>query len=366
MTSTRKSSPRKPRTNKQRRGKGSTGSIRQWITDHLLAVTIAAIFIVVAAIGAILFALPAYDGPDTRLYIPKDATDAAVKDSLKSRLGVTMGNRVYILWSAQGGDARSSHGSYLLTDGMSALKISRRLAKGMQTPVSVAFNSARTLDRVASDVMKNLEAEPEDFLHACQRVLPDSGFTEAQFPAAFIPDRYEFYWTTEPANVVRRLLAERNRFWNAERLAKARALGLTPVDVAIIASIVEEETAKTDERPKVARLYINRLQRGMRLQADPTVKFATGDFALRRITAEHLRTPSPYNTYLVDGLPPGPIRVPERKTLEAVLDAPEHDYIYMCAKEDFSGYHNFSTDYATHTANARRYQAELNRRGILK
>lgn len=359
MSQSKKSPSRKPRGKKQsRRG------IARWVADHLLAVTVAGILIVIAAAGAILFALPSYKGPDCRLYIPKGATEAAVKDSLKSRLGITMGNRVYLLWTVQGGDPRTAHGSYLLTDGMSALKISHRLAKGMQTPVSVAFNSARSLDRVAADVMKNLEAEPEDFLHACQRVLPDSGYTEAQFPAAFIPDRYEFYWTAEPANIVRRLLAERNRFWTLERIARAKALGLTPVDVATIASIVEEETAKIDERPKVARLYINRLQRGMRLQADPTVKFATGDFSLRRITAEHLKTASPYNTYIVDGLPPGPIRIPERSTLEAVLNAPAHDYIYMCAKEDFSGYHNFATNYATHAANARRYQAELNRRNI--
>ena len=156
----------------------------------------------------------------------------------------------------------------------------------------------------------------------------------------------------------------RNRFWDKSRRSKAARLGLTPAEVATIASIVEEETAKTDEKPKVARLYLNRLQKGIKLQADPTVKFASGDFSLRRITGKHLAIESPYNTYKISGLPPGPIRVPASSTLDAVLNAPNHNYIYMCAKEDFSGYHNFASDYATHQANARRYQAELNRRGI--
>lgn len=156
----------------------------------------------------------------------------------------------------------------------------------------------------------------------------------------------------------------RDRFWTDDRREKARKLGLTPVEVATLASIVEEESAKPDEYPAIARLYMNRLKKGMLLQADPTVKYATGNFALRRITGEHLRTPSPYNTYLHPGLPPGPLRTPSKSTIDRVLSAPAHTYLYMCAKEDFSGYHNFASDYATHTANARRYQKELNRRGI--
>jgi len=154
------------------------------------------------------------------------------------------------------------------------------------------------------------------------------------------------------------------KFWTDERKAQATSQGITPDQAVTLASIVEEETSKADERGKVARLYLNRLQHGMRLQADPTVKFALGDFSIRRLSVAMTQVQSPYNTYRVNGLPPGPIRLPEKATVDAVLTAPQHDYIYMCAKEDFSGYHNFATDYTTHMANARRYQAALNARGI--
>ncbi|MDE7125694.1 MAG: endolytic transglycosylase MltG, partial [Muribaculaceae bacterium] len=172
------------------------------------------------------------------------------------------------------------------------------------------------------------------------------------------------YWTASPAAIVENLVDVRDRFWNDSRSAKARAIGLTPAQVATVASIVEEETAKADERPLVARLYLNRLEKGMPLQADPTVKFSLGEFGLRRITGAHLKVESPYNTYKYKGLPPGPIRIADRSAIDDVLDAPRHNYIYMCAKEDFSGYHNFATDYASHANNARRYRQALDRRGI--
>ena len=170
--------------------------------------------------------------------------------------------------------------------------------------------------------------------------------------------------TTSAESVVKKMLAHYCNYWSADRREKAKSMGLSPAEVSVVASIVEEETNKKDERPLVARLYLNRIKQGMKLQADPTVKFALGDFSLRRITLKHLYVESPYNTYINKGLPPGPIRIVNKATLDDVLNAPEHKYIYMCAKEDFSGYHNFAEDYATHRSNARRYQAELNRRNI--
>lgn len=338
-----------------------------WIARHSLAILIAVISVFVAAGAVLAFVFIPYSGDEGRsewIYIPQGSSRAAVKDSMKVNLGSSMGTRVYVIWRLMGGNADTSEGAYKVSPGQTALNISRRVALGRQTPVEVRFNGTRTMELLSKRIAAQLQCSPEEFLQACYDILPDSGFTREAFPAAFIPDSYEFYWSASAGSVVNRLLDYRNRFWNEERRRKAKALGLTPVQVATIASIVEEETAKNDERPKVARLYLNRVNKGMKLQADPTVKFASGDFSLRRITGKHLAIESPYNTYRVNGLPPGPIRIPAGRTLDAVLDAPRHDYLYMCAKEDFSGYHNFATDYSTHMANARRYQAELNRRKI--
>ncbi|MDE5675491.1 MAG: endolytic transglycosylase MltG, partial [Muribaculaceae bacterium] len=151
-----------------------------------------------------------------------------------------------------------------------------------------------------------------------------------------------------------------------ERIQKAKDLGLTPAQLMTIASIVDEETNKLDEKDEIGRLYINRYLKGMKLQADPTVKYAVGDFSLRRILNTHLKTSSPYNTYLNTGLPPGPIRTTSVATIDQILNSKPSDAIYMCAKEDFSGYHNFAATYKEHLANAKRYQAALNRRGIKK
>lgn len=320
--------------------------------------------VAVAAVWGYRFLISTYTGEAVRVHIPADATDGAVRDSLTLSLGDRIGQRVFAIWQAKGGTVQVSEGSYLIKEGSRVLDISRKILNGRQDPVKVVFNNVRTLDQLADRVAAKMEFDATAFSRACDSVLAAKGMTPEQRPAAFLPDTYEFYWNAAPAYVVERLAGYHDKFWNDERRRKAAALGLTPVEVATLASIVEEETAKADERPKVARLYLNRIKKGMKLQADPTVKFAVGDFALRRILGSHLKVESPYNTYLYEGLPPGPIRVPDKRTLDAVLDAPAHDYIYMCAKEDFSGYHNFAVSFAEHQANADRYRRELNRRGI--
>ena len=340
-----------------------------WLRRHSLGIMTTAIAIIVT-IGAIFaFAFIPYTGGTADdgdwVYVPDSASPSQVKDSLKTSLGSSMGTRVYIMWKLMGGNPTKSEGAYRISFGQTALGIARRIATGRQTPVKVTFNGTRTMPQLADKISSQLQCSSEDFLDACNEVLPAHGFKQATYPAAFIPDTYEFYWSASPENVVRRLLEYRDKFWDDDRIAKARGLGLSKVEVATVASIIEEETAKKDERPLVARLYINRLNKKMKLQADPTVKFAVGDFKIKRIRGEHLRVSSPYNTYKIDGLPPGPIRVPTASAMDDVLDAPNHNYIYMCAKEDFSGYHNFATDYATHQANARRYQNALNKRNIL-
>lgn len=339
-----------------------------WLHRHALGVMIAVIAFIVLIGSMFAFAFIPYRGascPDGDwVYVPHDASHAQIKDSLKSRLGSSMGTRVYMIWRLMGGSSSRAEGAYRVPEGQTALATARRMATGRQTPVTVSFRGTRTLSMLADRIASQLECTPGQFMDACLEVLPAHGFTKATFPAAFIPDTYEFYWNARPDKVVSRLLDYRDSFWTDERISKAKSLGLSKVEVATLASIIEEETAKADERPKVARLYLNRISQGIKLQADPTVKYAVGDFSLRRIRGNHLAVNSPYNTYKVYGLPPGPIRVATAQAMDDVLDAPMHPYIYMCAREDFSGYHNFATDYATHQANARRYQAELNRRNI--
>lgn len=324
--------------------------------------------IILIAAGIALFAyfrhtFSDYGKSGKWVYITKDAEEQAIRDSIMT-LGETAGETTIRVIGIMGDIKNVKSGAYRIDEKDRPLDIARRLLRGHQTPVKVTFNNIRTMKQLAEKVSKNMSFTSEDFLNACDTILPKHGFRKEQFPAAFIPDSYEFYWTSDAPKVVNRLLKYRNDFWTEERRNQAAQEGLTAVDVATIASIVEEESAKKSERPTIARLYMNRLQKNMLLQADPTVKFAVGNFALKRITYQHLKKVSPYNTYLNPGLPPGPIRIPEKSTLEAVLTCQKHDYLYMCAKEDFSGYHNFAKDLVTHQSNAARYQRELNRRGI--
>ncbi len=331
----------------------------------VLILTILASVLVTCGIIAYIYSMKTYNGDQQWIYIPSNASQQSIKDTLTNRLGDS-GDRIFTMWKAMDSNTKNAHGAYLVKPGNREWDIAQRLRHGQQTPVKVTFNNIRTIDQLAKKIASRLEFDDLDFISACDSVLPSMGFKKEEFPAAFFPDSYEFYWSAKASTVIRRLTSYRNDFWNEERRAKAKSMGLTPVEVATLASIVEEETAKNDERPKVARLYLNRIDRNMPLQADPTVKFAVGDFSLRRITGKHLKVESPYNTYLHAGLPPGPIRIAAKTTLQAVLNAPQHNYLYMCAKEDFSGYHNFAVDYNTHLNNARRYQAELNRRKIYK
>lgn len=194
----------------------------------------------------------------------------------------------------------------------------------------------------------------------CQRW----GYDTCTIAALFVPNTYEVYWNMSMDRLMERMVREHAAFWNEERRAKAEAAGMTPNEVCTLASIVDEETANNGEKPMIAGMYLNRLRTGMPLQADPTVKFAMKDFALRRIYRDMLTTDSPYNTYRNVGLPPGPIKIASIKGIEAVLNHVEHDFLYMCAKEDFSGTHNFAVTYKEHLRNAARYAAALNSRGI--
>ena len=243
-----------------------------------------------------------------------------------------------------------------------------RLYRGYQEPTNLTVGSVRTLDRLARSVGKQLMIDSTEIAglmndSAFQQKL---GYNKETLPCLFIPETYQVYWDMSAEEFFERMQKEHQKFWNQERLDKATAIGMTLTEVCTLASIVEEETNNNPEKPMVAGLYINRLHTGMPLQADPTIKFALQDFGLRRITNAHLAVKSPYNTYINAGLPPGPIRIPSPIGLDAVLNYTKHNYLYMCAKEDFSGTHNFASNYAEHMKNARKYWNALNERKIFK
>lgn len=307
-----------------------------------------------------------YKGHNTRLYLPRGTGSEALADSLNSILksDPDFATSVITLWNKIPGTHVVKPGAYEIEEGEKAIELVRRIQSGRQTPIKLRFNGTRALPELYSAIANQMEFDETELTNAADAAFKESGINKELQPAYFLPDTYEVYWTESPEQLLARLNGYYERFWNDGRRHKAQMLGLTPQQIAIVASIVEEETNKRDERGKVARVYLNRLKRGMKLQADPTVKFAVGDFALKRILNKHLSANSPYNTYLNAGLPPGPIRIPEKVTLDAVLNAPSGDWIYMCAKEDFSGYHNFASDYASHQANAVRYRQALDKRGI--
>jgi UPF0755 protein len=243
-----------------------------------------------------------------------------------------------------------------------------KLRNGRQDPVNVIFNTIRTFPELAGKIAPYLEADSASLLaEFTAKDLPAKySFTEATFPSMFIPNTYQLYWTTTPSQFVDRMKKEYNRFWTPERIQKANALGLNPIQVSTLASIVQEETNKINEKPIVAGVYLNRLKSGMLLQACPTVKYAVGDFTLHRVTTAMTQVASPYNTYLNAGLPPGPITFPEITSIEAVLNATKHDFYYFCANDDFSGTNVFARTLAEHNRNAARYQSALNQRKIWK
>ncbi len=261
-------------------------------------------------------------------------------------------------------------GNYQFAKGTSYRTALGRLAYGKETPVRLTFNNIRTLERLAAIVGKQIEPDSAALIRALRNdsLIRAEGFSPATFPVMFIPNTYEVYWSLSPEAFVQRMHKEYNRFWNDERLAKATALGLSPAEVSILASIVIEETKFQGEMTRVAGVYLNRLKIGMPLQADPTVKFAVGDPTLKRVLNRHLEHESPYNTYLHAGLPPGPIYIPPVNVIDAVLGYADpdnhHNYLYFCANADFSGKHVFALTLAEHNRNAAAYAAELNRRGI--
>jgi UPF0755 protein len=252
-------------------------------------------------------------------------------------------------------------GRYEIPYGSTLLSLLRKLNSGRQTPIKLILTKVRTKEELAGALGGLFECDSTDVIEYLEN--PDSArvfdLDTNNILCAVIPNTYQILWNTTPSRLMHRFYVEQEHFWTPERKAAAAGLGLTPVQAYILASIVEEETNKDGDKPLIASTYLNRLSKGMRLGADPTVKFAMRDFELKRIYEKYTRFESPYNTYLNNGLPPGPICTPSIKTLEATLKAPRTDYLYFVAKPDFSGYSNFAVDYAAHMVNAKAYQKAL-------
>ena len=257
-------------------------------------------------------------------------------------------------------------GRYAIAPDESTLAVMRKIKNGQQQAVMLTIPESRTMTKLAAALSRKLMLDSVEIAAAliddayCQRW----GYDTCTIAALFVPNTYEVYWNTTLDHFMERMAKEHDAFWDAGRTAKAEAAGLTPDEVCTLASIIDEETANNDEKPMIAGMYLNRLHKSMPLQADPTVKFALKNFELRRIYHDMLFYDSPYNTYRNTGLPPGPIKIASVKGIDAVLNHVKHDYLYMCAKEDFSGTHNFAVSYAEHLRNAARYSKALNERGI--
>ena len=265
-------------------------------------------------------------------------------------------------------DEHVKPGRYKLNEDMSNINAIRLLRSGLQSPVLITFNNIRMLDEIPGKICDYIELDSAaltDFLDSPE-VYNNYGFNQYNFIGMFIPNTYEVYWTITSRQFLDRMKNEYDKFWNDERMEKCSEIGFTPKEVTALASIVKAECYHKEEAPVIAGLYINRIRKNMPLQADPTIVFANKDFTIHRVLEKHKEIDSPYNTYKHTGLPPGPINMPDIIYIDAVLNYLKSDYIYMCAKADFSDYHNFTSSYAEHLRNARKYTSALNKEKIFK
>ena len=258
-------------------------------------------------------------------------------------------------------------GAYKVKMNMSNYEMITMLRSGNQTPIKLTFTYARKIEDLAEKITTKLKMSKDDLLNYLNENINNySGFKKTDIISIFLPDTYEVYWNISPEKLTNKMYSEYKKFWNEERLSKLDKINLNQKEAIVLASIVASESRMLDEADRIAGLYINRLNRNMRLQADPTLIFAANDFTIRRVLNKHKKIKSPYNTYIHRGLPPGPIRLASKKYIDAVLNFEKHNYIYMCAKEDFSGYHAFATNLSDHNRNAKKFQIALNMRKIYR
>ncbi len=301
-------------------------------------------------------------------YIPTGTTLSALADSLVAREVIDRPERFkrYGIFRNLK-DRTVEPGKYKITAKSTLHELVNDLRKGNgEKEVQITLNNTRTLEDIANKITENVEVSSHDFLKLLKtkEIQTKYGFDSETIRTLFIPNTYNVWWDVSKEELLARMAKEYKRFWNSERITKAKQIGLSQSEVSTLASIVYSETKKADEAPKVAGVYMNRLKKRMLLQADPTLVYALGDFSIRRVLNKHKLIDSPYNTYKNLGLPPGPIVTPPISYLDAVLNYAKHDYIFFCAKPNYSGYHAFAKTNAQHNINARKYYAFLNKEGI--
>ncbi len=320
------------------------------------------VLLVVVTYGAWQFFGPTVHPPEGKFfYVHTGATYKQVKDSLKKNK--IIGNYFWFdkVSSYSHYDKNVKAGKYKINDGMSVVNLVKILRNGKQTPLNLVITKLRTKEDLAKKISDNFETDSLsviNFLNNNDSILRFDVDTNTVMTVV-IPNTYTYFWNTSIPNILKKLYSEEHKFWNDERIKKAERLHLTPEEVYTIASIVEEETNRDEDKGKIASVYINRLRKGMNLAADPTIKFAMKDFGLKRIYYKYLSYPSPYNTYLHRGLPPGPINTPSIKTIDAVLNAPETDYLFFVARPNSGGLSDFASTFQEHSIYAKAYRDAL-------
>lgn len=308
------------------------------------------------------------NGDEISLYIYSEDDFETIKNKLYSEDIII--NKKSFEWVAKRLDYPEyiKSGHYIIKNGMNNNRLLNLLRSGSQTPIDFTFNNIRTIEQFAGKVDDELELDSISLLNVLSENpdLKEMGFDKEKYAALFIPNTYELYWNINADDFVEKMIDEYKKFWNESRMQKAENLKLTPIEISILASIVDKETTKTSEMPRIAGVYLNRINKKWLLQADPTLVFALGDFEIKRVLDSHKKIESPYNTYKYRGLPPGPICIPSIASIDAVLNAEKHKYFYFCAKDDLSGYHVFARNINEHNANAEKYRRALNKKKIYK
>ncbi len=307
------------------------------------------------------------EAEDKVIYISDDASLSEVIDSLSHKQLLLSASKFQLTAKAMRfSDSSLKPGRYDLSNTLTNRAIISKLRLGQQDAINVIINGGRTIEEVCDNIAEQLSFTSDELLGVLKSSdrMDQWQATPQTLISKIVPDTYQMYWSSTPAKVADRIYKEYQKYWTSDRIKQATALNLTPDEVMILASIVDKESNKSDEHPIIAGVYLNRLKRGMLLQADPTVVFANGDFTIRRVLNKHLRSQSPYNTYVHAGLPPGPICLPSKSAINGVLNPKQHRYLYFCAQPNYSGRHNFSNTLTQHNNYANTYRRWLSKQGI--